>query len=183
MPSFQEIPSIRWIQSLLCLVFYLEKGIAKVPCDPSDHLQQSPGPPGPGFFAKNQKGSFRSPQKSPRKIPENVKNTPKSSILGIFYCFRQSKTTEKTRILYRDRTLEKKGKRLQKQGIPRKREKHGIPKKQGKEGQGGFTVECLRNDSGATFQWNDSGFGPEVSLASQKIAIAEKSLRFQIAKY
>ena len=34
--------------------------------------------------------------------------------------------------------------------------------------QEGFTAEPPRNDSGANFQGNDSGFGPEVRVTGQK---------------
>ena len=60
----------------------------RIHCDPSDHLQESPGPPGPKSQKSLKKSLFGGPQKSPRKYPKKSKNTPKSPILGIFYFFR-----------------------------------------------------------------------------------------------
>ena len=34
--------------------------------------------------------------------------------------------------------------------------------------QAGFTVEPLRNDSGANFQWNDSDSSPKVRVTGRK---------------
>ena len=48
-------------------VFYYAKGSVE-PCDPSDHLQESPSPPGP----KSQKSLKKSPfGGSAKKVPEN----------------------------------------------------------------------------------------------------------------
>ena len=41
--------------------------------------------------------------------------------------------------------------------------------------QEGFTVEPPRNDSGANFQRNDSGFGPKVRVTGQKSELQTKS--------
>ena len=44
--------------------------------------------------------------------------------------------------------------------------------------QEGFTAEPPRNDSGANFQGNDSGFGPKVRVTSQKSELQTKSLSY-----
>ena len=41
--------------------------------------------------------------------------------------------------------------------------------------QEGFTAQGLRHDSGADFQGNDSGFGPQVRVTSQKSELQTKS--------
>ena len=41
--------------------------------------------------------------------------------------------------------------------------------------QEGFTAEPPRNDSGADFQGNDSGFGPKVRVTGQKSELQAKS--------
>ena len=41
--------------------------------------------------------------------------------------------------------------------------------------QEGFTAEPPRNDSGADFQGNDSGFGPKVRVTGQKSELQTKS--------
>ena len=41
--------------------------------------------------------------------------------------------------------------------------------------QEGFTAGPLRNDSGANFQGNDSGFGPKVRVTGQKSELQTKS--------
>ena len=56
-------------------------------CDPSDHLQESPGPPGPKSQKSLKKSVFGGPQKSPRKYPKKSKNTPKIGLLGVFFDF------------------------------------------------------------------------------------------------
>ena len=57
-------------------------------CDPSDHLQESPGPLGPKSQKSLTKSLFGGLQKSPRKYPKKSKNTRKNPILGIFRLFR-----------------------------------------------------------------------------------------------
>ena len=39
--------------------------------------------------------------------------------------------------------------------------------------QEGFTAEPPRNDSGADFQGNDSGFGPKVGVTAPKVGVTE----------
>ena len=51
-------------------------------CDPSDHLQESPGPKSQESLEKSWGSAKRSP-----KIPEKVENTPKSPNLGLFRVF------------------------------------------------------------------------------------------------
>ena len=57
-------------------------------CDPSDHLQESPGPPGPKSQKSLKKSLFGGLQKSPRKYPKKTKNTQNWTFLGIFRLFR-----------------------------------------------------------------------------------------------
>ena len=57
------------------------------PCDPSDHLQESPGPPGPKSQKTSQKESFWGSAKKSPKIPEKVKNDLKKSNFGVFLTF------------------------------------------------------------------------------------------------
>ena len=47
--------------------------------------------------------------------------------------------------------------------------------------QEGFTVEPARNDSGANFQWNDSGFSPKVRVTGQKSESQNKSQSYSRA--
>ena len=47
--------------------------------------------------------------------------------------------------------------------------------------QEGFTVEPPRNDSGANFQWNDSGFRPKVRVAVQKSELQTRSRSYSRA--
>ena len=61
-------------------------------CDPSDHLQESPGPPSePEIPKKSRKESFWGGlQKSPRKYPKKSNKFPKNpnlGILGVFFDF------------------------------------------------------------------------------------------------
>ena len=42
--------------------------------------------------------------------------------------------------------------------------------------QEGFTAEPPRNDSGANFQGNDSGFGPKVRVTGRKVELQTESL-------
>ena len=56
-------------------------------CDPSDHLQESLGPPGPKSQKSLEKSLFGGLQKSSRKYPKKSKNTQKSPNLCIFVYF------------------------------------------------------------------------------------------------
>ena len=58
------------------------------PCDPSHHLQESPGPPGPKSQKSLKKGLLGGLQKSPKKYPKKSKNTNFRTFLGIFRLFR-----------------------------------------------------------------------------------------------
>ena len=51
-------------------------------CDPSDHLQESPGPKSQKSLEKSLVGGL---QKSPRKYPKKSKNTRKMSRFGCFF--------------------------------------------------------------------------------------------------
>ena len=57
-------------------------------CDPSDHLQESPGPPGLKSQKSLKKSLFRGLQKSPRKCPKKSKNTQNWTFSGVFRLFR-----------------------------------------------------------------------------------------------
>ena len=60
-------------------------------CDPSRHLQESPGPPGPKSQKSLKKGLFGGLEKSLKKYPKKSKNTekiPKRAKIGIFRLFR-----------------------------------------------------------------------------------------------
>ena len=56
-------------------------------CDPSDHLQESPGPPGPKSQTSLEKSLFGGLQKSPPKYPKKSKNTQKIPKFGFFGYF------------------------------------------------------------------------------------------------
>ena len=45
--------------------------------------------------------------------------------------------------------------------------------------QEGFTAEPPRNDSGANFQGNDSGFGPKVRVTGQKSGVTDQKSELQ----
>ena len=53
-------------------------------CDPSDHLQESPGPKSQKNLKKNLFGGLR---KSPRKYPKKIKKYTKKSNFGNFLTF------------------------------------------------------------------------------------------------
>ena len=57
-------------------------------CDPSEHLQKSPGPEGPELRKKIKRGLFGGLQKSPRKYPKKSENTQNwtlfSDLFGYF---------------------------------------------------------------------------------------------------
>ena len=61
---------------------------ARICCDPSRHLQESPGPPGPKSQKSLKKGLLGGLQKSPKKYPKKSKNTDFRTFLGIFSPFR-----------------------------------------------------------------------------------------------
>ena len=56
-------------------------------CDPSDHLQESPGPPGPKSQKSLKKSLGGLQKKSPRKYPKKSKQRPKKSTFGYFFDF------------------------------------------------------------------------------------------------
>ena len=62
-------------------------------CDPSDHLQESPGPPGPKSPKSLQRSLLEGPQKSPRKYPMTWYPP---LILGILTCLAFSGTVLRT---------------------------------------------------------------------------------------
>ena len=53
-------------------------------CDPSRHLQESPGPPGPKSQKSLKKGIFGGLEKSLEKYPKKSKNIDFQTFLGIF---------------------------------------------------------------------------------------------------
>ena len=56
-------------------------------CDPSDHLQESPGPPGPKSQKSLKKSLFGGLQKKSPKIPEKAKKYTKLDFLVYFLAF------------------------------------------------------------------------------------------------
>ena len=56
-------------------------------CDPSRHLQESPGPPGPKSQKSLKKGPFGGLEKSLEKYPKKSKNIDFRTFLGIFSVF------------------------------------------------------------------------------------------------
>ena len=56
-------------------------------CDLTDHLQESPGPPGPESQKSLEKSLFGGLQKSPRKYPKKSENTRKYTNLDFFGYF------------------------------------------------------------------------------------------------
>ena len=67
--------------------FQHSKKLAILICDPSRHLQESPGPPGPKSQKSLKKGLSGGRQKSPKKYPKKSKNTQKGPKIGIFRLF------------------------------------------------------------------------------------------------
>ena len=53
-------------------------------CDPSEHLQESAGSPGPKSQKSLKKSLFGVLQGSPRKYPKKLKNGPNWAFRGIF---------------------------------------------------------------------------------------------------
>ena len=55
------------------------------PCDPSDHLQESPDFPGPKFQKSLEKSLFGGLEKSPGKYPKKFKKYPKNTQIWTFF--------------------------------------------------------------------------------------------------
>ena len=69
---------------------HLGNGVCKKYCDPSRHLQESPGPPSPKSQKRSEKESFLAVRQKTPKIPQKSKNDPKvqfSEFWGPFLTF------------------------------------------------------------------------------------------------
>ena len=85
----ESAPGTRHIAGLASKLWHShDLAVTLYGCDPSRHLQESPGPPGPKSQKSLKKSLFGGLQKSPQKYPKKSETTPKSPSLGIVGLFR-----------------------------------------------------------------------------------------------